>query len=138
MEYLPLPQNPASQSMKKIPFCTPRHDRGVSSVLGVDMEVGYPGWLPCMLASGTGYTPDTQLLIYCCKRRGQPSCHLWKTRMLTFKPLSQTLLFFYLFLLEIQQLAVWRIHPTLLRTQGLTSPSLLPLPDGPSFIRKQP
>lgn len=44
--------------------------------------------------------------------------------------------FFFFFLLEIQQLAAWRIHPTLLRTQGLTSPSLLPLPDGPSFTRK--
>lgn len=119
---------------RKNTFLHTKAQQGLSSVLGVDMEISYPGC--CAQQYRVLCAPETQPLIYCRKRRGQPSCQLWKTRMSTFKLLSQTLLFFYVFLLETQQLAAWRIHPTLLRTQGLTSPSLLPLPDRPSFTRK--
>lgn len=71
-----------------------------SSFLGVGMDTSNPG--RGAQQHRALCVPETQPLIHCCKCRGQPSCQPWKARMLTFKLLSQTLRFFWFFLLEIQ------------------------------------
>lgn len=95
----------------------------------------YLSWLLCPGVQRAAYPRDPALDLLL---QEQPSCQLWKTRASVFKLFSQTLaiLLFFFFLLEIQQLAAWRIHPTLLCAWGLTLPSLCPLPDGLSFTRK--
>lgn len=91
------------RSVKKHCSALPKAWQDHSSFLGVGMEISNPAW-------GTQQhralrAPETQPLIYCCKCRGQPSCQLWKARMLMVKLLSQILIFFWFFLLEIQLLA---------------------------------